>query len=96
MDWKNLALDWLTDERRKTLWHKEDGVCYVESRQDAEPIVEFVKNKAQMPQDKDFKFVGSVPMTAVNQALIEGWADDMKQWRKYLADNPKFSADWHK
>lgn len=88
-------LDWLADERRATLHHKEDGRFYVESRQDAEPIVEWVKQRANMPDDKDFKFVGSVPMSAVNQALIEGWANDPAAWRKYLADNPKFSAKWH-
>lgn len=93
---KNQMLDWLADERRATLMHKEDGRGYVESRQDAEPIVEFVKDRAQMPDDKDFKFIGSVPIAAVNQALIEGWADDMKAWRKYLADHPKFSAGWHR
>jgi hypothetical protein len=35
-------------------------------------------------------------MQAVNQALVEGWCNDPKAWRKYLADNPKFSAGWHK
>ena len=93
---KNKLLDWLADERRAALWHREDGKTHIETKQDAEPIVEFVKARAQMPQDKDFKFIGSVPMQAVNQALIEGWCNDPKAWRKYLADNPKFSAGWHK
>lgn len=96
MSFKNQLLEALAGEKRATLLHKEEGNLYGESRQDAEPIVEFVKNKAQAPQDKDFRFVGSVPMSAVNQAIIEGWADDMQAWRRYLRDNPKFSAEWHK
>lgn len=91
---KDQMLDWLAGEKRATLWHREDGKTYIESRQDAEPIVEFVKARAEMPDDKDFKYVGSVPMAAVNQALIEGWCNDPQAWRKYLRDNPKFSAAW--
>lgn len=96
MGFKNQMLDALAGERRATLMHREDGQTYIESRQDAEPIVEFVKARAEMPDDKDFRFIGSVPMAAVNQALTEGWADDPKRWRRYLKDNPKFSAEWHK
>lgn len=96
MNYKNAFLDYVGDEKRSTLMHREDGRSFIESRQDAEPIVEFVKHRANQPEDKDFKFVGSVPMTVVNQALIEGWANDMGRWRKWLKDNPKLSAEWHK
>ena len=95
MNWKNVALDWMADERRAILMHREDGQSYIESRQDVEPIIEFVKNKAQMPQDKDFKYIGEIPKYMLDQALIEGWADDYDRWRKWFAENPKFSAKWH-
>lgn len=96
MNRKNLMLDWLSGERRATLMHKEDGRTYIESRQDAEPIIEFVKDMANAPQDKDFKYLGTVPMSAVNNALVEGWANDPKAWRKYLRENAKYSANYHK
>lgn len=95
MNRKNVMLDWLSGERRATLMHKEDGKAYVESRQDAEPLIEWVKNRAQQPDDKDYKYIGSIPESTLNQAMIEGWFHDQQAWRKWMADNPKFSAKWH-
>jgi hypothetical protein len=96
MNLKNITLDWIADERRSIVYHKEDGRTYIESRQDVEPILEFVKNKAELPEDKDFKYIGEIPKYMLDKALIEGWADDAAQWRKWFADNPKFSAKWHR
>ncbi len=95
-NWKNLALDMLADERRAILWHREDGQTFIESRQDVEPVLEFVKQQAQAPQMKDFRYLGEIPKYMLDKALIEGWADDHAQWRKWFKENPKFSADWHK
>ena len=46
------------DVRKKTILH--GGV--METRQDAEPILEFVKHRSQLPDDKDFKFIGEMPL----------------------------------
>jgi GTP-dependent phosphoenolpyruvate carboxykinase len=93
---KNVMLDWLATERRATLFHKEDGNAYIESRQDAEPLIEWVKDRAQETDDKDYKFIGVIPEATLNQAFAEGWFHDQAAWRKWLADNPKFSARWHR
>ena len=93
---RNQMLDWLADERRATLMHKESGKTYIESRQDAEPILEFVKIRAEMPDDKDFKYLGEIPKATINQAIIEGWVDDPKAWKRWLEKHPKFSAKWHR
>lgn len=79
------------DVRKYT--HIRDGM--METRQDAEPIVEFVKNRAQLPDDKDFKFLGEIPLTTFGQALREGWAEDDKAWRRWFRENPAFSAGFH-
>jgi hypothetical protein len=92
---KNVMLDWLDTERRATLMHKEDGTSYVESRQDVEPLIEWVKDRANSPDDKDYKYVGSIPEATLNQAMIEGWFHDKKAWERWFAENPKFSAKYH-
>ena len=92
---KNQILDWLSDSKHATLHHKEDGNGYIEHRQDVEPILEYVKHKAQLPEDKDFKYIGEIPQVVLDQALIEGWAHDHKKLRKWIAENPKFSAKWY-
>lgn len=93
---KNAIVAFDRFERRGTFMHKQDGIMRLESRQDAEPILEFVKQRADMPDDRDFKYIGEIPKATLDQALIEGWADDTKAWRKWFAENPKFSAKWHR
>lgn len=95
MTFKNKLLDAFGYGERAALMHKEDGKTYIESRQDAEPLIEWIKDRAQMPDDKDYKFIGSIPMATLDQAMIEGWYHDAAAWRKWLAENPKFSAKWH-
>lgn len=81
------------DVRKKTIIH--DGKL-METRQDAEPILELVKMRSQLPDDKDFKFLGEVPLATFGEALRDGWADDDKAWRKWFALNPRFSSKWHR
>ena len=96
MSFKNKLLDAFGFGERAQLLHKEDGVLHGESRQDAEPLIEWVKNRAQQPDDADYKYIGSIPQATLDQAMIEGWFHDAAAWRKWLADNPKFSAGYHK
>ena len=93
---KNRILDAIAGENRAILMHQEDGKTYIESRQDCEPIIEFVKDKARMPEDKDFKYIGELPKAVVDQAIVEGWIDDDKRIRRWFADNPKLTAEWHR
>lgn len=96
-NFKNAILDALAPERRATLMHMEDGKTYVESRQDAEPLIEWTKHRAQnVTDDPDYKFVATIPEATLNQAFAEGWFHDEKAWRKWMQENPKFTANWHK
>lgn len=81
------------DTRKYTQVHEDAGV--METRQDAEPILEFVKHRAQMPDDKDFRYLGEVPLATFGQALREGWVDDQVAWRRWFRDNAKFTAEYH-
>lgn len=81
------------DVRKYTRIH--DGKI-METRQDVEPILEFVKMRAELPDDKDFKFLGEMPLATFGEALRDGWADDDKAYRKWFEANPKFSAKWHR
>lgn len=81
------------DVRKYTAIH--DGKM-METRQDAEPILEFVKMRAELPDDKDFKFIGEMPLVTFGEAIRDGWIDDDKALRKWFAANPRFSAKWHR
>ena len=93
---KNQILDWLGGEKRKTLWHREDGKTYVESRQDAEPLIEWTKQRAGVTDDPDYRFVATIPNATLNQAMVEGWFHDRKAWERWMQENPKFTAKYHK
>lgn len=83
---KSALLDILPGERRKTIMHEEDGKTYVESRQDVEPLIEWIGRAKDRPQDPEFRHAAEVPMTVLNQAFIEGWFHDPKAWKKWLND----------
>lgn len=89
---KRLLSAW-ADTRKYTVLH-DGGV--METRQDAEPILEVVKMRAELPDDKDFKFLGEVPLATFGEALRDGWAEDDKAWRRWFAQNPKFTAEWYR
>lgn len=95
MAFKNKLLEAFGYGERAALLHKEDGVLYGESRQDVEPLIEWVKDRAQMPDDKDYKFIGIIPQADLDRAMIEGWFHDQAAWRKWFADNPKYTAKYH-
>ncbi len=70
----------------------DDGVVHVENLFDCEPAVEAAKHYRDQPRNMDsaFKHIGEVPMWAVHKATREGWLNDQKAWRKFLAENPDF------
>jgi hypothetical protein len=79
------------DTRKYTAVH--DGRI-METRQDAEPILEFVKHRAQMGDDSEFRYLGEMPLATFGQAIREGWIDDDKAVRKWFRDTPKFTSEW--
>lgn len=93
---KRALLSAIPDARKVAIWHEEDGRKLIETRQDCDGIIEFVKARAQMPSDKDFKPIGEIPLATLGQAFREGWADDDKAWRKWFRENPKFTLEWHR
>lgn len=86
----------VADKNRGTIWHEEDDNVFLESRQNVDGVLEFVKLRADMPDDKDFKYVGEIPLATLNQAMVEGWVDDSAAWARWFAENPMFSAKYHR
>lgn len=78
--------------RRKTLFHEEDGIYRIETRQDVSHIVEAAKVMADQAPGKDFRHVAFIPEEVLNQAFLEGWYHDKAAWRKWAneADNKQF------
>ncbi len=93
---KSALLDIVPDSRRKTIYHEQDGKTYIESRQDCTHIVEAAKVLADVPPNKSdgWRFLGFIPETVMNQAMIEGWFHDQKAWRAWLnnSDNKAFNG----
>ena len=89
---KKLTIDALEDARRKTILHEEDGVHRVESRQDCQHIVDAARVLSYETPGKDFRLVGFIPESVLNQALVEGWANDKQRIRSWLNENPHFKV----
>jgi len=89
-------LDIIAKEKRGTIWHEEDGVVRLESRQNVDGVLEFVKQRADTEDHKDYKYIGEIPKATLDQAIIEGWVHDDAAWRKWFAENPMFSAKWYR
>lgn len=85
-------LDAIPEARRKTIAHVEDGVWRVESRQDCEHIVKAAAMIADQPPGKDFRHIGFIPETVLNQMFIDGSFHDPKAIEKWLNDNPAFKT----
>jgi hypothetical protein len=87
---KKALLDALPGERRMTIYHEEDGKTFIESRQDCEHIVKAAAMIAEEPPGKDFRHIGFIPETVMNQMLIDGSFHDPKAIRRFLIENPAF------
>ena len=81
---KSALLDIVPDSRRKTIFH------------DCTHIIEAAKILAEVQPCKDdgWRFLGCIPETVMNQAMIEGWFHDQKAWRAWLnnSDNKAFNG----
>jgi hypothetical protein len=83
---KTALLDILTDSRRKTILHEQDGRSWIESRQDVEPIIEAAKIIADEPPGKDFRHAAYIPESELNRAFTEGWFHDPAAWKRWAND----------
>lgn len=83
---KQALLDLIPDSRRKTIIHQEDGVTYVESRQDVAPIMKAASILADEKPGKDFRLAALVPETVLNAAFTEGWFHDQAAWKRWMND----------
>jgi len=86
---RSSLLDTIGESRRITVLHEEDGKNYIESKQDCEPLIEWMSQRRDRPQDPEFHLIGIIPETVLNQAFLEGWFHDVKAWKKWLNDNDK-------
>jgi len=80
------------DTRKYTQIHEGN---VMETRQDVEPILEFVKQRAEMPRDKDFRYYGEMPLATFGEAIRDGWIDDDKKMRAWFRENKKFTAEYY-
>lgn len=59
----------------------------IQTIEDVEPIIEAAKLKRENQNPKSgYRFVGSIPLTVVEQAAREGWINDKAKWAKWMAD----------
>src|SRR3546814_2641514 len=76
--------------RKYTVRHRDcDGNVYFETRQDAAPIVEFVKAARDKPKDPAWTHLGEIPLVDLGQMMRDGSLDDEKHIRRYLVERPK-------
>ena len=75
--------------RKYTIRHRDvDGTTYFETRQDCEPIVEFVKQARNKPKDMAWTHLGEIPLADLGQMMRDGSLQDEKHIRRYLNERP--------
>ncbi len=82
-------------ERKYTVRHRDvDGKTWFETRQDCEPIVEYVKQKQGQPRrtidSVQWDHLGEIPASVLGQFMRDGSLDDPKFIRRWLNENPAF------
>jgi len=83
---KSALLDMIPDDRRKIIYHEEDGVTLVETRQEVSHIVEAARIMADQEPGKDFRHAAYIPQTVLDRAFLEGWFHDPKEWKRWAND----------
>jgi len=81
-------LDVVPEARRVTIYHEEDGVTYIETRQQCDHLIEAAKVLAEVPPDPEtgLRFVCSIDDATFNRAILEGWFHDKAAWRRWARD----------
>ena len=73
-------------DNQQIIYHVEDGQAYIETLEDAEPLVKLAALIADEPPGKDFRHAAVIPKTVLDRAFIEGWFHDPKAWKKWAND----------
>lgn len=59
----------------------------IQTIEDVEPIIEHARHMRENQDPKSgYRFVGSIPVTVVEQAFREGWLHDQAKWKQWMAD----------
>jgi hypothetical protein len=83
---KAALLNYVADERRGAVYHLEDGVTRIETRQDVTHIEKAASIIADQTPGKDFRHAALIPNEVINQAMLDGWFHDPKAWKKWAND----------
>lgn len=67
------------------------GDLIIETEQDCESIIDYVKTERDLPVGKEWRKVASIPMIFIDKAAKEGWVNDKAKWHRWLND-PDHSA----
>lgn len=62
------------------------GDLIIETVQDCQPILDYVKRERDAPVGKEWRKVASVPMCFFDKAAKEGWLHDRAKWHRFLND----------
>jgi hypothetical protein len=79
-------LEAVPEERRKLIFHAEDGVHRIETRQDVEPIIAAAKEMWCDNPPMDMRRVSLIPKTVLDQAFNDGWFHDPAAWKRWAND----------
>lgn len=83
---KKALLDACLDARRQTIFHEEDGVTRIESRQDVTHILKAAQIVADETPGRDFRHAAYIPESELNRAFTEGWFHDPQAWKRWAND----------
>jgi hypothetical protein len=83
---KKAILDTHDGAGRYSVYHEANGKNYIETRQKVDHIVKAAEILAEQPPGKDFRHVGFIPDTVLNQWMIDGTFNDPERIRRWLND----------
>lgn len=72
---------------RYSIYHEADGKTHIETRQKVDHILKAAEILSDQPPGKDFRHVGFIPDTVLNQWMIDGTFNDPATIKAWL-NNP--------
>jgi hypothetical protein len=83
---KSALLDLVPDSRRKTIWHEEGDLRYIETKQDVSPVIKAAKEMWCDNPPLEMRRVALIPEEVLNHAFLEGWFGDEAAWKRWAND----------
>lgn len=90
---KKALFEVVPEARRQVIYAEEDDKTYLETRQDVEQIIDYAKACSEHAEHPEWgRLVGFMPDYVLDDALRNGWFEDTKAIRRWLAnpDNRDF------